>query len=106
MVIYRNSMAQVRQIYIRQMRYEEARAKLLQEIEMAFADGIEILEIVHGIGSYTLAQMVKRECQKIPYLVLKEDLFYFNPGSVRYEVLIPHKDKLKTYLEKERTCSR
>ncbi|MCX7633151.1 MAG: Smr/MutS family protein [Turneriella sp.] len=90
-------MRAVAQIYIRQMRYEEARSKLLAEIEKCFIAGIREVEIVHGIGSYVLRRMVEEELGKLDYVrIIKTPLA--NPGVLRAELLVPEENILREYL--------
>ncbi len=89
-----------REIYIRLMRFEEARNKLLAEIEKAFLDGVKEIEVIHGIGSYTLHDMVLEECKRIAYLKPISATFHPNPGSTLFEVLSPEPHEMSAYIER------
>lgn len=73
------------------MRFEEARKKLLNEIESAFFNRYDYLEVIHGIGTYTLRKMVEAEAAKIDYIELVDDSFNLNPGTIKIRLLIPEK---------------
>jgi dsDNA-specific endonuclease/ATPase MutS2 len=90
-------MSYLPQIYIRQMRYDEARNKLLQEIEKFFYQGVSELEIVHGIGNYILRRMAEKELAALDYVQILEAGYYPNPGSMRVRLLIPDPGVLETY---------
>lgn len=93
-------MGAIRQIYLRLLSYDEARRKLLREIEQAFLEGVEEVEIIHGVGSYILAKMVREELAKISYVVPLDNSLHYNPGACRYQLLVPSKESLRRYLEK------
>jgi dsDNA-specific endonuclease/ATPase MutS2 len=85
------------QIYIRQMRYEEARTKLLAEIESLFFAGTPEVEVVHGIGNYILRRMAEKELSHLDYVEILSPGFYANPGSMRVRLLIPDPGTLQSY---------
>jgi len=89
-------MARIAQIYIRQMRFEEARQKLLQEIENHFFAGHSEVEIIHGIGNYILRRMAEQELGKLDYVRLS-DSYQSNPGSLRVTLLTPDPGILESY---------
>ena len=47
----------MKEIYIRKMRYEEARYKLERELQDAFMEGETLVQVVHGIGEGKLKQL-------------------------------------------------
>ncbi|MDH5720688.1 MAG: Smr/MutS family protein [Spirochaetia bacterium] len=84
------------------MRFEEAKNKFLQEIEHCFARGIEFVEVIHGIGTYTLRNMVLNEINNIEYIELFNPLEYsMNPGSLKLVIKTPDKYTLYKYIERE-----
>ena len=85
------------QIYIRQMRFDEARNKLLSEIEKFFFAGESEVEIVHGIGNYILRKMVITELAKLDYVRVEDSGFNPNPGSLKVRLLTPDPGIMKTY---------
>lgn len=85
------------QIYIRQMRFDEAKQKLLSEIEKHFFAGQHEVEIIHGIGNYILRKMALAELAKLDYVRVIEDNFNPNPGSLKVTLLIPDPGVLATY---------
>lgn len=84
-------------IYIRQLRYEEAKNVLLRELDRAFCAGYEEVEIIHGIGTYTLRKMAEQELKKLDYV--DPIPAQMNPGSLVVRLLIPNKSELKKYME-------
>ena len=85
------------QVYIRQMRFDEARNKLLSEIEQHFFAGESEVEIVHGIGNYILRKMVIAELAKLDYVRINSDNYNMNPGSLKVTLLIPDAGLLDSY---------
>jgi len=89
-------------IYIRKLRFSEAKDKFLKEIESCFAKGIDIVEVIHGIGTYTLRNMVIEEVKNLDYVdFLHEPEITFNPGSIKLVIQIPDKSRLNQYLSQE-----
>lgn len=85
-------------IYIRKLRYEEARQKFLREIEHAFYKGIREAEIIHGVGTYALRNMVIKEIQSIDYVQISDE-WNPNPGSLKIILNIPDPGILKKYTD-------
>lgn len=85
------------QIYIRQMRFDEARNKLLREIEKFFFAGESEVEIVHGIGNYVLRKMAIAELAKLDYVRIEDSGFNPNPGSLKVSLLTPDPGIMQTY---------
>lgn len=85
------------QIYIRQMRFDEARNKLLGEIEKFFFAGESEVEIVHGIGNYVLRKMAIAELSKLDYVRIEDSGFNPNPGSLKVRLLTPDPGIMQTY---------
>lgn len=80
----------MREVYIRKMRYDEARFKLERELHQAFMDGETVVEIVHGIGEGILKKMAMEFVESSGFLKLSERSPLFdNPGTTRVEVLGP-----------------
>lgn len=91
-------MPRVKAIHIRRMPYEEARAKLEQELQDAFLSGERYVEIVHGIGGGVLRDMAHEVVRNTDFLrILPEGT---NPGVLRAEVLSPGKGEIKKYLNR------
>ncbi|TGK35003.1 DNA mismatch repair protein MutS [Leptospira gomenensis] len=88
-------------IYIRKLRFEEAKQKLDREIQDAFLAGETLIEIVHGIGEGVLKKLAADTIRTHDFL--KEvDYSQFgisNPGSTLVEVLGPDKETLRRYLK-------
>lgn len=89
-------MPSIAQIYIRRMRFDDARQKLLREIEHHFIAGEKEVEVIHGIGEYILRRMVEAEVHKLDYVEL-DTSFHTNPGSVRLKLLSPDSSILARY---------
>lgn len=86
----------MREIYIRKMRYEDAKEKLEREINKAFMDGETLVEVIHGIGEGKLRQMTLDYIAANDFLKLYQSEFvYSNPGSTKIEILAPDKSDLK-----------
>jgi dsDNA-specific endonuclease/ATPase MutS2 len=84
----------MRVISIRQMRYEEARIKLEREMNDAFMDGEEYVEILHGIGEGILKRMAIDYVESCGFLKLleRDPMFRGNPGTTQVQVLAPSKE--------------
>jgi len=85
-------------IYIRRLRYDEARAKLEQELEQAFLQGDRYVEIIHGIGGGILQKMAREYVEACNFLKIIPDSE--NPGVLRVEVLSPGKDTIRSFLRR------
>lgn len=90
-------MRELAQIYIRQMRFDEARNKLLAEIERLFFAGEPEVEIVHGIGNYVLRNMAIKELEKLDYVELSAGGYNPNPGSLKVKLLVPDAGVMERY---------
>lgn len=90
-------MRELAQIYIRQMRFDEARNKLLADIERFFFAGEREVEIVHGIGNYVLRNMAIAELGKLDYVELSADGYNPNPGSLKVKLLVPDEGAMERY---------
>ena len=84
-------------IYLRKLRVAEARRTLLKELDAYFMKGINNVDIVHGVGTYTIRNMVREEITKIDYAVIVEDDYQQNYGITRVKLLCPSEDILKSY---------
>jgi len=76
------------------MRYEEARIFFRAELEKFFFRGFELVEVVHGVGTYTLRNMILDEIHNLDYVNIIDS---HNPGSLLLELLVPDKSALKKY---------
>ncbi|MCC6824068.1 MAG: Smr/MutS family protein [Verrucomicrobia subdivision 3 bacterium] len=85
-----------REIYIRKMRFEEARYKLDREINEAFMNGETYVEIVHGIGEGVLKKLVEDYVKENDFLKIynTENYIIPNPGSTKVEILGIDKQKI------------
>ncbi len=82
------------------MNYEEAKAKLLHDIEKYFFAGVEEVKIIHGIGTYTLRKMVLESIAEIDHAQIIQNKFVFNdPGSIRIRLLVPDEELLNSVKE-------
>ncbi len=88
----------VRIIYIRKLHYEEAKQKFLTELDNAFFSGEPEVEVIHGVGTYTLRNMVLEQIKKISYVELSNN-WNHNPGSLKLTLLVPEMSLLKKYKE-------
>ncbi len=88
----------MKSIHIRRLPYEEARAKLEQELQDAFLAGERYVEIIHGIGGGVLREMAHEVVGSLDFLrALPEGS---NPGVLRAEVLSPGKGEIKKYMNR------
>lgn len=79
------------------MRFDEARNKLLSEIERLFFAGVSEVEVVHGIGNYILRKMAVTELGKLDYVKIHADSFNPNPGSLKVTLLVPDPGLMQNY---------
>lgn len=79
------------------MRFDEARNKLLSELDKHFFAGQPEVEIIHGIGNYVLRNMVLAELKKLDYVRIQDAGFHPNPGSLKVTLLGPEKSVLDRY---------
>ena len=86
----------IKTIYIRKLRYSEAQSHFLVELERAFMSGEPEVEVIHGIGTYALRNMVLKEIKSIDYVEVIEN---HNPGSLRLRILGPEPSIMKKYLD-------
>jgi dsDNA-specific endonuclease/ATPase MutS2 len=89
--------SKIKTIYIRKMRYEEAKIKLDREINDAFMEGETFIEVVHGIGEGKLKQLTLDYVRDNDFLKLYSvaEFVHQNPGSTKIEILAPSKTELK-----------
>jgi hypothetical protein len=82
------------------MRYDEARALLVAELDRAFMDGVERVTVLHGIGDGILRKMVIDVAGSLDYAeVVPVDPHAIgkNPGVTVLHLLIPGRALLKKY---------
>lgn len=79
------------------MRFDEARNKLLSEIERYFFAGETEVEVVHGIGNYILRKMAIAELSQLDYVRVEDSAFNPNPGSLKVRLLVPDPGLLERY---------
>ena len=89
------------EIYIRKMRYEEAKIKLDREMHAAFLDGETLVEVIHGIGEGKLRQLTLDYVKENDFLRLFHTSGFIpeNPGSTKIEILAPTKQDLKRWMK-------
>lgn len=80
------------------MPYEQARAKLEQDLSDAFLAGERYVEIIHGIGGGVLRAMAHEVVNSTDFLRAMPE--GSNPGVLRAEVLSPGKAEIKKYLDR------
>lgn len=84
-------------IYIRKLRFEEAQSKFLRELDSYFVQGIEEIEVIHGIGQHILRRMVEQEVEKLDYVEIVQQPLP-NPGALKLKLLVPPKHERDQYL--------
>lgn len=89
----------MREIYIRKMRYDDARQKLEREIQEAFMNGESYVIVVHGIGEEKLKKMTLDYIKTNDFLKLyNTDAWIIpNSGTTKIEILGIDKTELKKY---------
>lgn len=89
----------MKEIYIRKMRYEEAKYKLERELQDAFMEGETLVNVVHGIGEGKLKQLTIEIANSYDYLkiVNTEAFIAPNPGTTKIEIMGIDKQDLKRY---------
>lgn len=88
----------MKSIHIRRLPYQEAKAKLEQELEDAFVSGERYVEVIHGIGGGVLRNMAYEVAGSLDFLKILPGTS--NPGVLRAEILSPGKGELKKYLSR------
>ncbi len=88
----------MREIHIRRLRYDEAKAKLEREVEEAYLAGETSVDIVHGIGGGILQKMAREFVESSS--ILREVPQFSNPGVLRAEVLSPGKDTIRNWMRR------
>ncbi|HMV45383.1 MAG TPA: Smr/MutS family protein [Leptospiraceae bacterium] len=88
------------EIYIRKMRYEEAKQKLERELQDAFMRGETLVQVVHGIGEGKLKELTLETIRNYDYLRLvnTEQFITPNPGVTKIEIMGLDKQDLKKYI--------
>jgi len=85
----------MRIIYLRKLHYEEAKNILLSEIEKSFLSGEKEVEVVHGIGTYTIRNMILKEIEKISYVEFSR---FKSDAVIVLKIDSPPEHILKKYL--------
>ena len=87
------------EIYIRKLRYEEAKYKLERELQDAFMAGETIVQVVHGIGEGKLKQLTLDVASGYDFLkvINTESFIAPNPGVTKLEIMGLDKQDLKRY---------
>lgn len=88
-------------IYLRLLRYEEAKNLLHQELNKAFMEGFQEVEVIHGIGTGTLRKMVINEVNSLDYAEIHKEPG-LNPGSIRIKLFPPSSENLKKWITSEK----
>jgi DNA-nicking Smr family endonuclease len=91
----------MREIRIRQLRYDDAREKLEREIQEAYVAGETHIEILHGIGEGILKKMAIDYVKSQDYLKLLErpSMLRQNPGTTQVEILAPSPEVIRKYMK-------
>ncbi len=76
------------EIYIRKLGYEEAKIKLMVELDKLYLSGAERIKIIHGKGKGILKKMVEEYLSKQPFVKkYHTGLFYEGGAGVTIAVL-------------------
>ena len=84
-------MSKVPEIYIRKMRRENAKNKLIDELEKHYSNREKRVKIIHGIGNYVLREMLLEEIKTINYVEIVEDFFEESTASLLLKIHSPDK---------------
>ncbi len=89
----------MKEIYIRKLRFEEARYKLERELQDAFMEGETLVQVIHGIGEGKLKQLTLDIASNYDFLrvINTESYKEPNPGVTNLEVMGLDKQDLKRY---------
>ena len=89
----------MREIRIRELRYEEAKAVLMEELDRAFLDGEMRVHVLHGIGDGILKKMTIEVASSLSYTrVSKLEGVHSNPGVTAIDILIAERSLLRKYI--------
>jgi hypothetical protein len=89
----------MKEIYIRKLRYDEAKYKLERELQEAFMEGETLVQVVHGIGEGKLKQLTLDIANGYDFLRIINTESYIapNPGVTKLEIIGLDKQDLKRY---------
>ncbi len=68
-------------IWIRKLSWEEARLKLMSELDTLYLRGVKEVRIVHGKGTGELKRMAREYLEKQPFVKNFKDAPYYDGGS-------------------------
>ena len=88
----------MREIRIRQMRYEEARMKLEAELNDAFIAGELRVSVLHGIGTGVLKKMTAEAVRECGYARVVTTLVNENPGVTLVDLDPPDRSAMGRYM--------
>ncbi len=71
----------VNTIHIRKLRWDEARLKLMRELDTLYLQGIRKVKIIHGKGAGKLRKMVREYLAKQPFIEKFEEASFFEGDS-------------------------
>jgi len=84
-------------IYIRKLRYKDAEEKLERELHQAFLAGINFVQIVHGVGSGKLKELVENTIDRVDFAkIIRDGSVLENPGTTHIELYPPDRRTLKS----------
>ncbi len=69
------------EIYIRKLKYDEAKLKLMIELDSLYLKGIKKVYIIHGKGKGILKNMVHNYLQKQPFVEKFYEAPFFEGGA-------------------------
>ncbi|MCB1174453.1 MAG: hypothetical protein KDK39_12855 [Leptospiraceae bacterium] len=90
----------IHEIRIRKMRYTDARAVLIQELNAAFVAGKTRVRIIHGIGSYQLHDLTRQVVQELGLGNVVDNPLEANPGTTLVDLNPPDSMSMRTYLKR------
>ena len=90
----------MKEIRIRELRYDEAKALLERELEKAFLSGEMRVYVLHGIGEGILKQMTLETAESLDYArVFTPGTIPYNPGITVIDLFPPDPSVFQKYMK-------
>jgi len=90
----------MREIRIRELKYDEARALLESELNRAFMDGEMRVHVLHGIGEGILKKMTLEVTESLDYArISPQQGMQYNPGITVIDILTADPSLIKRYMK-------
>lgn len=89
----------MREIRIRELRYDEAKALLEKELNRAFMDGEMRVHVLHGIGDGILKKMTLEVASSFSFTRIGTQEINPNPGVTVIDILTADPSLLRKYMK-------